>query len=264
MHDSVLLCAKAHNFDRCVDLARQYNLGLEVQTFAYAAMLDGDWEATLERYLPQLARLRGPITMHGPFIDMASGTPDPLVKAVVDQRVAHALDIAERLGARTAIFHANFIASLRNQDYRLNWTANQVAFWTPHADRASRAGITIALENMWEFDPDIIGDVVRQTDHPALRACLDVGHAHLFSDLPIDTWLDRLGAYIVHVHLNNNGGEIDQHRALDDGVIDYDAVLPALRRLPHPPMFSLEIDRVEDMRRSLSLFHLPDSPDPLA
>ena len=237
-------------------LALEHDLGIEVQSFAYPSLLEDDWEGTLRHYLNALAPLAGPVAMHGPFLDMASGSLDPWINDVVRRRVSHALEIAERLGACTAVFHANFIASLRNPDYRIGWTERQIAFWAPLADRAWNAGIVIALENMWEFDPDIIGEVIRQVDHPGLQICLDVGHAHLFSDLPLDNWLAHLAPHIVHIHLNNNGGMIDQHRALDDGVIDYATVLPALRALPRTPLFSLEIERVTDLARSLPMLNL--------
>jgi sugar phosphate isomerase/epimerase len=156
------------------------------------------------------------------------------------------------------VFHANFIASMRNAEYRLDWTERQVAFWGPLADRAWEAGIVIALENMWEFDPDIITEVLRRLDQPGLQACLDVGHTHLFSDIALETWVARLNGYIAHAHLNNNDGAVDEHHGLDDGVLDYPEILRCLRGLPRPPAFSLEIERVEDMARSLPLLDLAD------
>jgi sugar phosphate isomerase/epimerase len=256
--DRVLVCAKRHNFDECVSLAKEYGTGVEVQTFAYPNVLDGDWEDLLKQYQKRLRTISGTIAMHGPFLDMASGSPDPLIDQVVRQRVQHALHIAEELNARTVVFHANFIATIRNKEYRTGWTERQITFWAPLAEQVwERAGIVIALENMWEFDPNIIGDVLRNLRLPGLQACLDVGHSYLFSDVGLEAWLSSLDGYITHVHLNNNGGDVDEHRALMDGVLDYETILPSLRRLSNNPAFSLEIERVEDIVRSLPLFDLP-------
>jgi len=255
--DRVLLCAKQHNFEDCVALAIEHGIGIEVQTFAYPAALDGDWEGLLKQYQAALTAIPGEIAMHGPFLDMASGSPDPLIDRVVYQRVCHALQIAEGLGARTVVFHANFIASMRNQEYRTGWTRRQIEFWGPLAEQAHKAGLVIALENMWEFDPNIIGDVLRQVNLPGLRACLDVGHTYLFSDVELQTWVASLDSYLIHVHLNNNNGDVDVHQGLDQGVLDYPQILDTLRRLPQPPAFSLEIEHVEAMERSISLLDLP-------
>jgi sugar phosphate isomerase/epimerase len=256
--DRVLLCAKHHNFDACVALAAEHGIGIEVQTFAYPDVLDGDWQALVQQYTPALRGLSGEIAMHGPFLDMASGSPDKRIDQVVRERIEHALDIAAQLGARTIVFHANFIASMRNIEYRTGWTERQIEFWRPLAERAWDAGQVIALENMWEFDPDIIGDVLRRVDRPGLQACVDIGHTRLFSDIPLETWVKNLDSYIAHVHINNNSGVVDEHHALTDGVLPYPAILRCLRSLPKPPAFSLEIERVEDMVRSLPLLHLPD------
>ena len=35
---------------------------------------------------------------------------------------------------------------------------SNVAFWEQIADYAQQLNVTVAVENMWEFDPDIIGD----------------------------------------------------------------------------------------------------------
>jgi len=248
----VMICAKQTNFDACVTLAQQHGLGIEVQTFAYPDALDGDWRALIHHYRAALESVPGPVALHGPFMDMASGSVDPLVNRVVRARARHALHIAAELGARTVIFHANFIATMRNPAYRSGWTRRQIEFWEPLAKQAQRAGQVIALENMWEYDPDIIGQVVRQLDHPGLRACLDVGHAHLFSDMALDAWIDHLHAMIAHVHINNNDGTIDEHHALDDGVLDYRALLPRLCALPNRPPLALEIEDVGAIARSLA------------
>ena len=171
---------------------------------------------------------------------------------VVRQRVEQTLHIADVLGARTLVFHANFIATIHNVEYRQGWTERQIAFWEPLAQRAWTDERVIALENMWEFDPDIIGDVLHRLDVPGLRACLDVGHTTLFSDLPLDHWIGRLQGLIAHVHLNNNNGELDHHRGLEEGVLNYRALLPLLMQIDPPPTISLEIEDAGAIERSLT------------
>ncbi len=119
---------------------------------------------------------------------------------------------------------------------------------------AQRLGLIVALENMWEPRPDLIGHILDQVDSPAVRACLDVGHIYLYSDSASFTeWLDRLKGLLVHCHVNNHRGVGDEHLPLDapDGVVDYSLVLPLLWNLPVPPLISLEMESLEDLERSL-------------
>lgn len=251
MMERLLLCAKRHNFDDCVRLAQEYLTGIEVQTFAYPPLFTDGWRDVMRGYQARLRDVPGEIALHGPFMDLAGGSLDPLINDVVRRRVEQALYVAGELGARTVVFHANFIATILNAEYRAGWTQRQVDFWGPLAEQAHANGQVIALENMWEFDPDIIGDVLRQLESPGLRACLDIGHTYLFSDLPLEHWLARLDGYIVHVHANNNNGELDHHQGLDDGVLDYRAIVPQLAHVEPSPSIALEIEHTGDIRRSL-------------
>ena len=264
MADRVLLSASPANIEDCTQLALQHDLGIEVMAFAYPHILDGNWRELLDHYKRLLAPINL-ITMHGPFLDMAPGSPDSRINELVTSRYFQAINIGEELGARIIVFHANFIAAIRTDDYRSGWHQRSIHFWEPIADYAAKHHITVAVENMWEFDPHIIVDVLKTLDHPNLRACLDVGHASLFSDVPFDTWLATVEPWLVHTHLNNNDGKLDNHRAIPDGVLNYSLILEELRSLPNRPSMTLEMDRVQDMAASLPYFeitrHTPVSSD---
>ena len=255
LSDRVLLSASPANMDACVALAEARGLGIELMTFAYPDVLDGNWRAIVSAYRSLLSSI-SLRTMHGPFLDMSPGSPDQRVNALVMDRYRQALDIGADLAISTVVFHANHITSLRTEVYRDGWTKRNIAFFAELAPYAAERGITVAIENMWEYEPAIIVDVLRGVDHPAIRACLDVGHAHLFGETPFSEWLTCAGPWLAHTHLNNNDGIVDEHRALDNGVIGYPAVLTQLRALPEPPTMTLEMDHVDDMVASLHHFHV--------
>jgi len=259
--DCVLLSASHRNMEDCCAIAAQHpGLGIEMMTFAFPDLLDGNWQSLIPVYRELLSPVlasRGRVTLHGPFMDLPTGSPDAQISRIVADRHRQAIEIAAQLGAEIVILHANYIAQITTEDYRRGWHKRNLAFWKPIADEAAASGITLAVENMWEFDPHIIGDMLGELDHPALRACLDVGHAHLFSRIAFDVWLDVMKPFIVHTHVNNNDGQVDVHRALTDGVLNYELLLAALRTLPDPPSFTLEMDTVDDMVDSLRYFVLP-------
>lgn len=260
MADAVLLSAGLGNVQGCVELAVEVGLGIEVMAFAYPHILDGDLRGTVEAYRALLKPVPGAISLHGPFMDMAAGSPDRQINAVVKNRFRQALEIAHELEAKLVVLHANYIAALRTDDYRIGWQNRNVDLWGEIGETAQRLGVRVAVENMWEFDPTIIGDVLKRLNHPWVRACLDVGHSRLYSDVPFETWLDVLSPYLIHVHLNNNDGLQDNHRALATGVVHYDQVLPMLRRLPLPPTMTLEMDQIADMAQSLPYFSIVYQP----
>ncbi len=260
MRDQVSLSAGTGNFDDCAALASARGLGIELMAFSVPQVLDGEWRELLKRYEPALQNVPGPLTLHGPFMDLVSGSPDERINMVSYGRYEHVIRIAAGLGARQVIFHANYIGLLHNDFYRQGWHSRNVDFWGPLADYAQAYGVVVAIENMWEFEPGIIGNLLRELDHPYLKACIDVGHAELFSDpgVTLDAWLETIGPWVVEAHLNNNNGVMDEHYGFDweQGVLDYSQILPKLRQLPLNPVLVLEMDRVADMRASLRYFAL--------
>jgi sugar phosphate isomerase/epimerase len=256
MVDQVLLSANDHNIEACVQLAREYGLGIEVMTFAFPNVLDSDYHPKITHYQKLLADVPGKRTLHGAFMDMAPGSPDRRINQVCYERYQEAIQIAAELNMHLVVFHANFIGAIRTMEYRVGWHQRNLAFWTPLADYARQHDVTIAIENMWEFDPAIIGDLLKEINHPNLRACLDIGHAHLFSEVPFDDWLTVLGSYIVHTHMNNNDGKVDIHMGFDHGMLNYHVLLDKIRALPTPPGMVLEMDEVDFMRASLPFLKL--------
>lgn len=260
MADIVALSAGRHNQDEVITLARAHGLGVELMLFAYPDVLDGNIQEKAEALRPALAGLGGPLSLHGPFFDMVSGSPDERISAVTRTRYRQCLLAASVVGATRIVVHANYIAQLRNDEYRRGWHRRNLLFWDDLLKEAAEVGVTFLLENMWEFDPALLGNLLREIDHPNLKACLDVGHAHVYSDpeYGFEAWVEALEPWLVHVHVNNNNGVIDEHLGFHDsrGVLDYARRLPKLRALKSAPHFVLEMDEAAAMRDSLDMFDL--------
>ena len=261
--DTVSLSAGIGNFHDCVQLACECRLGIELMAFSVPHILDGEWRKLDTEYRAALADVPGPLTLHGPFMDLVSGSPDERISMVTYGRYEHVIRIAAGLGADQVVFHANYIGLLHNEFYRQGWHQRNVDFWGPLGDYARAYDVTVAIENMWEFEPSIIGDLLRELDHPYLKSCIDVGHANLFSDsdVEIDDWLETMAPWVTELHLNNNNGVMDEHYGFDweQGVLDYEQILPKLRDLPDRPVMVLEMDNVDDMANSLRYFSLGES-----
>lgn len=260
MVDTVLLSAGQNNLDAVCQLADEFQVGIELMHFAFPEVLDAPTSDTIARVKRALAGRDVPLSIHGPFYDMATGSVDEAVNALCRRRFTQAIEAADAVGARRMVVHANFIATIRNDYYRVGWHQRNVDFWGDFASTADRLGVSVLIENMWEYEPQIIAKLLKDIDHPLLGACLDVGHAAIFSDpgITIQHWLDSMSPWLTHFHLNDNNGKIDEHHGFDyvDGVLDYHEILPKLRRVTHPTWMVLEMDSVDDMRASLPYFAL--------
>jgi len=237
-------------------LARKYNCGLEIQAFANPNVLDDNWQALLSSYKQLFQDFHGPLACHGAFFDMSGASVDARVVALTRERYLLNLDIAASLGAEHVIFHTNFLPMIRTEKYRTAWIESQVSFWQDLGQEAAARDLRIVIENMWDPDPYILGELLRKLDSPNLGVCLDVSHAYLyrFNKLhAINHWMDVLAPYICHVHLNNSRGVIDEHLALNapGGAINYSQLLPHIVKLECDPWVVLEMDDPVAVERSL-------------
>ncbi|HEY4688292.1 MAG TPA: sugar phosphate isomerase/epimerase family protein [Anaerolineae bacterium] len=256
MDRASISCERLSDLPGHLALARSRGLGLELQEFSNPTLLDNDWRGALRDYTAHLAGFDCPITMHGAFIDLISGSPDKRVATIARDRYRHNLEIAHELGATVIDFHANYLPLVDHPSYLPDWENRQVDFWGPLAEEAVQAGVALVLENMWEPDPRIICRVLTRIQSPNLKACLDVGHASLYSRLPVSQWIKDLDTELVYTHLHNNHGTTDEHLAFGDGVIDFPELLASLRTLLQPPMFVLELPNLASIEASLPYLEL--------
>ncbi|HJW82892.1 MAG TPA: sugar phosphate isomerase/epimerase family protein [Anaerolineae bacterium] len=256
MDRALISCERLSDLPAYLALARNHRLGLELQEFSNPSLLDDDWRGRTREYRSVLNEFGGDLSMHGAFIDLISGSPDRRVAAIARERYRQNLEIAHDLGVRVIDFHANYLPLVDHPSYLPDWENRQVDFWEPLSEEAKQAGLTLVLENMWEPDPSIISRVLTRIKSPYLRACLDVGHASLYSRLPISRWISTLGGELFYTHLHNNHGTTDEHLAFGDGVLDFPELLAMLRALPDPPMFTLELPTLDAIQASLSYLNL--------
>ncbi len=251
------LAIATHELDirQHVALAREHGVGIEIQVYGYDPnLLDGNWRSAVADHRAALRGFEGEIALHGVFYDMNSASLDHRIAALTRERYSTNLQVAAELGACNVVFHVNYLHVIRNPDYLEDWTRRQVDFWSDLIQLAERLNLVIALENMWEPEPGIILNVLKQVQSPHLGTCLDVGHAHLYSEsLPFAAWLEQLQGWLVHFHMNNNRGLYDEHLPLDaeGGIVDYGAVIPLIEALPRPPYVSLEMNNLKYLERSL-------------
>ncbi len=253
----ILVASYSPDITEHLRLAREYGCGLEIQAFSNPSVMEYSWRELLARYKEQLRNFEGPLSFHGAFFDMSTASPDPRIVAVTRQRYLLSMDIAAELGAKHIVFHTNFLPMIRTEQYRREWIERQREFWSEMSEELAKRDLEVALENMWDPDPFVLHGLFYDLTIPHLGICLDVSHAYLYrhnkkSDVKI--WFDVLAPYIIHVHMNNSRGVVDEHLALNvtGGALNYARLLPYIFRLPRTPWLIIEIDNHQALEQSLA------------
>ncbi len=258
---TLLLACQREGWAYVPALARQNRLGVEVGDFADPDLLDGDWRARLEELRPLLEQIPGERHLHGPHSDLNPGLRDRALVAFCRDRYLRSFEVAAAIGAAAVIFHTGYNPLIRAPGFDRRWVQRSAAFWRDLAEEAGRLGLQVHLENAWEPHPGLLRDLVDAVDSPVVWACLDAGHASVYSRRPLADWLATLDRRLASIHLHNNDGRTDSHDALQEGIVDYDRLLPLLLLSPRPPRLVLEVQggrqKVEDsllyLRRVLGL-----------
>ena len=150
------------------------------------------------------------------------------------------------------ITHTNFTPLIKDASYKKNWFRRTIDFWLPYADQAGKAGVTICMENLWEPEPEMHAELIAAANHPHFRATLDNGHCLVFSNVSSSRWVETLGELLVHCHVHDNSGELDEHKPVGQGIEDWPALIAALHRWALGAVVVAESDRLDDNRQSLA------------
>ncbi|GAA5080945.1 hypothetical protein GCM10023336_74480 [Streptomyces similanensis] len=230
----VVVQPREPHFDETVALAVEHGYELELIHLADPAVLDGFDAGEAKTLSRRLASYQGRLWQHGPFLDLYVNSPDESIRRASEQRIEQSLRIAEAIGAERVVFHTNHLPCTTRAAYTLRWQETSAAFWSRMC--AAFDG-RIVLENMWDDGPGLMRPVLDQV--PRLLACLDTGHANVFSAAPLADWVSGLADRLAYIHLSDNLGDADDALPPGDGVIDWPAFTAAVRR--HAPRAAVMI-----------------------
>ncbi len=213
--------------------------GLNLEVGVDWQALDSLGERDLARARAVLAGRR--ITCHLPFGDLVAGSPDPLVRRAAAARLERAGAWALELGACQAVLHLGYDQRMHPDATAFGKRLAQTLGGMARALNAS--GCALALENV--FEPDArpllaVRQALMEAGAGQVGFCLDVGHARVFSETPLEDWLKNLGQGIIELHLHDNHGQADEHLPPGQGLTDWQALGRHVRGMPRPPILTLE------------------------
>jgi sugar phosphate isomerase/epimerase len=192
-------------------------------------------------------------SVHAPFVDAPLFTYNRRIAQEALRQVEACIAVAGRLGMRTVAVHANPRGQLDARDY---WD-DMVRVFRELGDAAAEAGTQVGLETGYPNRYQQFLDLVRDIDHPAVGACVDIGHvAFLQESGPrgtdegvatynrnLEALCRELGPRLVHMHLHDvRKDDWRDHRQLGTGVIDLPALARTLTEIDYGGLMQFELE----------------------
>jgi sugar phosphate isomerase/epimerase len=179
-------------------------------------------------------------SVHAPFRELDPAAADPGLLRRTERLYRAALEAAADLEAELVVMHPATVSlaewSGLGPPARRALRRREIGTFRRVTARAAQLGIRIGLENMPGFraarDTTWLEDVWEGVGSPWLGFTVDVGHAHS-AGIPAALLLAGLGRRVWHVHVHDNSGQGDQHRAVGEGSVDWVSVASALVELEY-------------------------------
>ncbi|HUU77328.1 MAG TPA: sugar phosphate isomerase/epimerase family protein [candidate division Zixibacteria bacterium] len=230
-------------------LINERNFAFEIVDFAFPKILDTNYQKILREYLTNEVDKNLFYSMHGAVFDLYINSPDSKIKQVSIERIQQCLEIAQKLETKFIVFHTNYYPMMGNESYYRNWVKNHIEFWSGIVDNYN---FTILLENMWDYTPKWLAEVIFGVNSSKLKVCFDTGHCNVFSRVPMKKWFEILSDNIVYIHINDNGGETDEENPPGQGNIDWETFNTLVKNYCQNPVVVLEVSDLKKIEESIN------------
>lgn len=192
-------------------------------------------------------------SVHAPFVDAPLFTYNRRIAQEAFRQVKVCIEGAGRLGMRAVAVHANARRFMGPLDY---WD-DMVHVFRELGEVAKAAKVVVGVETGYPSSYDLFLQLIRDIDHPAVGATVDIGHvAYLEESEPRGTdegvrnynrnlvsLCEELSDRLVHMHMHDvRKADWRDHRTVGTGVIDYPALFETLRKIGYDGLMQLELE----------------------
>lgn len=245
MEPYVHICVPYDRLNQYLTFIKEERLNLEIyfgsRRFDEITIADITGLKNILDYNPRLS-------IHSPFMDLSPAAIDLKIREVTVQRYSDILDFADILKASVVVFHSGY--EKWKYDHKTDvWLEGSLETWRPLNRKAADMGVKIAIENIYEDEPDNLRLLAEEMASENFGLCFDAGHFNLFSKITLSEWLNKTGSYIHELHLHDNDGTSDDHSAIGDGNIDFEAILNRVNG--RNCVYTIEAHTVDNAKKSL-------------
>lgn len=195
-------------------------------------------------------------SIHLPFHDLQPGSIDDMILEATRMRLKKACKIAAIYNPNHLVGHANFIPLYHNLFSK--WISRAITTWKIVADTWPDHP-PLYLENVREYDPGPLADLLSELNGYKIRFCFDIAHWASYGGGSqyhnLSHWLETMSPFLAHLHLHDNDGIADQHLGLGQGYIPWFELFSGLELLELRPTFTLEPHTKEDLEHSWWFMH---------
>lgn len=236
--------------EESMKLAKAYAAHFEYNDFFSPAVLEDDEKIEeLIAFYEGLERDRSKDTLHGAFLDVTIHSDDPMIRKASEHRVRQCMEIADRLGIRGVIFHTNMIPNFRVDSYQKNWILRNEKFWRQILEEFPK--LMVFIENMFDEEPDLLAQLAeKMRDEKRFGICFDYAHAQVFGH-DIDDWMEQLGKFVNHMHINDNNLVADLHQSVGSGQIDWNIFNEKMKEKQIDATVLIEVKTLDAQKKSL-------------
>ena len=108
------------------------------------------------------------------------------------------------------------------------------------------------MENMFDESPDLLQRLaIAMEDEERFGVCLDFAHAYI-SGTNIEEWVNKLGKYTKHIHINDNDGVSDMHLPVGKGIFPWKKYTELLKKFPQEVSVLVEVRCLQDVKESIA------------
>lgn len=230
-----------------VDFIKENKLNIEL--YFDAQSLDSIKKEDIKK-LREALFYKPSLSLHGPFMDLSPGAVDNKIKEVTLVRFNQVFDIAEELCPASIVFHSGY--EKWKYAFRVDiWLEESLKTWEKVLPRAEQLDIKIAIENIFEEEPESLTLLMKSIDSPYFGVCFDTGHFNLFSKKDIKEWISCLGNYIFELHLHDNHKHFDEHLSIGSGCFDFKKFFDLINGIDC--IYTIEAHSAEDVFKSIKM-----------
>lgn len=217
-----------------------YNV-LELQDFVMPDNLGKNYEKLIKEYKSLLKNYKGTLTLHGPYIDLHPTSFDPLIREVSIKRYRQTLMAANELNAKYIVIHSDYDIGKVYDGYEDYLFEESILSWKELIKEFEYMKVTAVMENVHNINPNLIKRIINEINSPYLKACLDIGHANVYSNVNLTQWLDDYKEELAYIHLHDNNGKKDQHLPIGRGNIDFKGFFNKIKQISQDLIIICEI-----------------------
>ena len=189
-------------------------------------------------------------TFHAPFMDLSPGGFDRKIRELTLFRMRQVLELAGIIHPENIVVHPGF-DNLRFGGFENVWFENSISTWNTVIKELPYQDISVTIENIFEENPFSLVKLVSEINSGIFKICFDIGHFNVFGKIPLSQWIDSIKPHLRELHIHDNNGKDDEHKALGEGGIDIKNFFALISGMEKNLITTIEAHTKENALKSL-------------